>query len=140
MNQLIFVYLLVIGFIIGISAIFYFGQEWKDAEVKAEAQKIIDFRNVEHSCTELKRLYLEYYYKKYNSMINVNWYNEIRDRLVDDGCVNYTQLNNIEVIEICKDGGTTGCEISKLQYPEAYENFNFRTAIKALKPTNGSES
>lgn len=140
MNDLIVVFLGIVGFFVVTCVIFYFVPIWQDIEVKTEAQKIIDFRNTDHSCSKLKSLYLDYYYKKYNSLINVNWYNEIRDRLIENGCVYKIQLDNIEFIDICKDGGTTGCEISKIENPKLYEDFNFRTAIRDLKPTNGSES
>lgn len=109
--------------------------QWRDDTVKIEAKKMIDFRNAEHSCSELKTLYLDYYYKKYHSMTNINWYNEIRNRLIQDNCVDAEQLNNIEFIDLCKDGGTTGCEISKLENPELYKDFNFRTALKNLNST-----
>jgi hypothetical protein len=102
---------------------------------KAEAQRILDFRNSDHSCDELKRLYLASYFKKYNSMDNAIWYHEVRDRFIDEGCIGIEQLTNLEFIELCMDGRTSGCQISKLKYPEAYENFDFRDAINNVNST-----
>lgn len=105
---------------------------WQVEQGKQEAQKILDFRNNVLSCNELKKLYLEYYPEKYNSVEKHYWYNEVREKLINEKCVDSGALNNIEVIEICSDAHFTSCEISKLKYPQAYKNFNFNDSIMNL--------
>ena len=107
---------------------------------KVLAQKIIDFRSETHSCEKLKTLYIESYYKKYNSLDDLSWFWEVNERIVSDGCTTRAELDNIEFIEICQDGRGTECAISKIENPELYEDFDFKSAIKNLKPVNGSGS
>ena len=136
MNALIIPVL--VGIILIVSAFIIFPQ-WSEADAKTQAQKIIDFRKTDHSCKELKRSYLDFYNKKYNSHNDLTWYWEVRKKLVDE-CVDSIQLNDIEYLEICKDSHFTSCEISKLETPKQYEDFDFRTAILNLKLKDGSES
>ena len=135
MNQLIAIFLGIVGFALVISAVFYFGPEWDRNQNKSEAQKIIDFRNTDHSCVELKRLYLKYEARHYASWNDRDWYWEVRDRFIETGCIDKTQLDNLEFIKMCADSHITGCEISKLKYPEAYENFNFLDALNDINST-----
>jgi len=98
-------------------------QNLEENRTKIEAQKIIDFRNTDHSCIELKKLYNKLEPKKYNSFLDHDWYNEVRDKLISNECISDEDLNNREFINICIDGKTMGCNISKLENPELYENF-----------------
>lgn len=121
--------------IFGLCLLLWQSQIWDEAESMKEAQKIIDFRKSDPSCNELKRLYLAYYEDRYYS--KHDWYWEVRDKLVKE-CVDKNQLDNIEFINTCKDFNYKTCNISKLENPELYEDFNFRTAIKDLKLKDGS--
>ena len=126
-NNVVLALIIIIPVLIGIGIISHISSEER---TKIEAQKIIDFRNTDHSCNELVNLYLKIYPKRYDSFTNVQWKNEVRSELISTKCIDNEQLNNLEFIEICMDGGTVGCEISKLENPELYENFDFKTSIK----------
>lgn len=101
---------------------------------KIEAQKIIDFRNADYSCDKILKVYFKFETIKYNSITNVKWFNEARDKLIDNECISNKELNNSEFINICIDGKTIGCAISKLEHPELYENFNFEQSIRKHFP------
>ena len=101
---------------------------------KKEAQKLLDFKNTNYSCNELGKLYLKHEQSKYKSTHNLEWYWATEDKLTNNGCISQTELNNLEFIKICMDGKTLGCEMSKLENPELYENFDFKDRLlKAME-------
>lgn len=101
----------------------------QENENKNEAQKMLNFETTDHSCNELKKLYLKYEHIKYNSFTNADWFNTVRTMWIDNGCIYKEDLHNIEFIYMCSDSHVIDCEKSKLQNPELYKNFNF---VKAL--------
>lgn len=132
----LYVLILLTIFAVSLTIIIVVVPQWEANDAKVEAKKIVDFDTTQYSCIELKTMYLARYDKKYNSLTDLKWYWTVKDRLTQDGCINQSQLNNIEFIEVCKDGGTIGCEESKLRYPKAYSNFNFRDSIMYANQTN----
>jgi type III secretory pathway component EscR len=128
---------LVLGVILVVSVLVIIPQ-LRDSDNKTQAHKILELRNTEYSCNELKNMYLEQYEKRHNSPNNLQWYREITDKLSEQ-CVDRKQLMAIESIEVCIDSTYVGCEIHKIENPELYKDFNFRTAVKNLKPLNDSE-
>lgn len=114
----------LIGFIIvGGFGVFVIVPNFEQENLQTESQKFLDFQNTNQTCSQLKKLYQGYEGKKYDSIINVHWFNGIRGKLIDNGCISQDELNNREFIAICKDGKTMGCEISRIKNPELYENF-----------------
>lgn len=136
MNEELLFLSIGISCIIAILAfVFWDSGELAKEDAKTEAKKILAFRNTDHSCNELKRLYLKYDSNKYKSWSEHDWYWEARDKFIETGCIGKTQLDNLEFIQMCMDSHITGCEISKLKYPEAYENFNFRDSLDNINLT-----
>lgn len=125
--------------IFGLVVLIWSADEWSAENSKMEAQKILDFRKSDPSCIKLRSLYLQYYDNKYTTFKNNDWYREIYTKFTEK-CVDKTQLDNIEMVEICSDAHFTSCEISKLENPQLYENFDFKTAINNIKLKDGSES
>lgn len=119
--------MMIIGFVV-VMAVLMTAIVYEDIEpelIKNEAQKIIDFRQTEHTCNDLKRLYLKQEPDKYNSINNADWFRETKSKLVSDGCFTQDELNNMEFIHMCMDGRTTGCAIHKIENPELYEGFEY---------------
>lgn len=118
--------IIVFGFI-GI----YFGYIYpttQTQEVENTAKQIMALDKGGQSCSTLKDLYLDSYFERYNSGSKNTWHNAVREKLISN-CIDKDHLQNLEFIETCMDGKTVGCQISKMKYPEAYENFNFRIAV-----------
>ena len=124
--------------IFGFTVLLWQSQIWNEQTAKDNAQKILDFRNSDQTCVKLRTMYLQYYGHQYDTMQNHDWYWEVHDKFVNK-CVDKTQLDNIEMLEICSDAHFTSCEISKLENPELYKDFNFKTSILNLKLKDGSE-
>jgi len=117
--------IILIGVCVGVSSLL---NSVNENTGKIEAKKIVEFQNTDYQCSELKAFYFKYEPKRYDSIINSHWYSEVRDKLISSKCISSSDLENIEVVEICLDSDMIGCEISKLKYPELYKDFNFLKA------------
>jgi hypothetical protein len=106
---------------------------------KKEAQKLLDFKNTDYSCNELGKFYLKYEPSKYKSSEHLRWYWLTEDKLIDNKCASQSELNNLEFINLCMNSNNIGCEMSKLENPELYENFVFNIEFDKLLQQKNQE-